>query len=236
MRLFSAQLSAPVAEELWRRRKEMVARGQLVPMRLEATVLFADINDFTAISEQLEPETIVRWLNPYMEAMSRLVEEHGGIVERLAGDAIMAMFGVPIARRGPPEVQADALAAVRYACRMTDAVRELNASYRREGLPEIRVGIGIHSGVLVGCCLGGPERQQYATIGDSANTAARLMTVAKELMKHPGTDEVCRIVLSESTRILLRGVFELRPLGPVALKGKRLPLECYAVEPGGAGA
>jgi adenylate cyclase len=234
MRLFSAHVSAPIAAELWRRRREFIAQGRPIPMRLPATVLFSDINGFTAISETLDPEAIVRWLNPYMEAMSRLIEKNGGIVERFAGDCIMAMFGPPIPRRCRDEIAADAAAAVRYACQMRDEMRRLNELYRAEHLPAMRVGVGIHSGELVSCSLGSAVRQQYATIGDTTNTAARLMTVAKQMMEQRAPGELCGIVISEATRTLLRGEFDLRPLGKVACKGKSQPVECYSIQASGA--
>jgi adenylate cyclase len=164
--------------------------------------------------------------------MISLLEKNGGVVERLAGDCIMAMFGPPIARQRQDQIDADAVAAVRYACQMDEVLWSLNEKYRDENLPEMRVGIGIHSGELVGCSLGNAERQQYATIGDTTNTAARLMSAAKELMQQAPGDKVTGIVVSERTRGLLHGAFDLRPLGPVACKGKKQRIECYVLHTG----
>jgi adenylate cyclase len=189
--------------------------------------LFADINGFTTISEMLEPETLVRWLSSFMDAMTSLIERHNGVIDRLAGDCVMALFGPPIVRQHLHEIETDAIEAVRYAVSMSQTLLELNRTYRAEGLPEIRIGIGIHSGELVSCCLGSAKRQQYTTIGDTANTAARLMTVAKEYMKKVGSDDVSCVALSDATRALLGGAFNLHALGPVMCKGKKDPIACY---------
>jgi adenylate cyclase len=231
MRLFSTHISAPIAEEMWRRRHDFVAFGRPKPVRLTATVLFSDVNDFTTATEDMEPEAIVRWLEPYMQAVTQLVDDFGGVVERFSGDGVLAMFGVPLPRETPEEIAADALAAVRCAMRMGEALEVLNAGYRAAGQPQIRVGIGIHSGELVGCSLGSLERQQYTTMGDTTNTAARLVNVAKDVMKAPGADETVRIVLGRMTAEMVAPHFELHPLGAVELKGKARRTQCFAVGP-----
>jgi len=96
----------------------------------------------------------------------------------------------------------------------------------------MRVGIGIHSAELVGCSLGNAERPQYATIGDTTNIAARLMSVAKELMHQASGGKVTGIVVSEAARGLLHGAYDLQPLGPVACKGKKQLVECYVLHTG----
>jgi adenylate cyclase len=233
MRLFSAHVSGPIAAEMWRRRNDFISHGRPIPVRLPATVLFADINGFTTISEMLEPEALVRWLSPFMDAMTSLIERHNGVIDRLAGDCVMALFGPPIVRQHLHEIETDAIEAVRYAVSMSQTLLELNRTYRAEDLPEIRVGIGIHSGELVSCCLGSAKRQQYTTIGDTANTAARLMTVAKEYMKKIGSDDVSCVALSNATRVLLGGAFNLHSLGPVMCKGKKDPIACYLLHSDG---
>jgi adenylate cyclase len=229
MRLFSAHVSGPIAVELWKRRDEFIRHGRTIPVRLSATVVFADINDFTAASETMEPETVVQWLSPYMDAMTALTERHGGVVERLAGDCIMAMFGAPVVRQHSHEIEADAAAAVRFAMQMRQSLHQLNAAFRAQNLPAMHIGIGIHSGELVSCSLGNAERQQYATIGDTTNVAARVMEVAKGYLRQTPMNETCCIVISEATRILLCDTVDLIPLGPMNCRGKRQPVECYIV-------
>ena len=230
MRMFSTHVAAPVAREMWRHRSEFLSQGRPRPVRLAATVLFSDVNDFTAAAEDMEPETIVRWLEPYMVTMTQLVDDHGGVVERFSGDGILAMFGCPLPRETAEEIEADAANAVRCALRMRAELARLNDAYRRDGLPEIHAAVGIQSGTLVSCCLGSDRRQQYTTMGDTTNTAARFVTVAKSVMKLPGAIEtVCAVVVGEPTLALLGGAFDVEPLGPVELKGKRVPTFSFAV-------
>jgi adenylate cyclase len=230
MRLFSSYVSEPIAQQIWMRRDTLTSDGRPIPLRLTATIMFSDINDFTTISEALEADKVVRWLDAYMERMTHLVDEHDGVVERFVGDGILAMWGVPIARRNAGEIAADAIAATRCALRMRESLEELNRFYREEGLPEMRVAIGIYSGELVGCTLGTSARQQYTTIGDTTNTAARLVTVAKDVMKAPETDSPFQIVVGATTQALLGEHFRSHPLGAFALKGKSQLVECFAID------
>ena len=227
MRLFSAAVSAPVARELWRRRDEFSAGGRPVPVRLPVTMLFADINDFTSVSEQLEPDTLVRWLDLCMQEMARVVAEHQGIVSSFVGDGLMAVFGAPIARRSAAEIAADAQAATNCGLAIGAVLQSLNESYASDGLPAMRAAVGIHSGIVVACSLGMADRQQYTVIGDPANTASRLVQVAKDRMRNTG--DSCLTVIGEPTRDLVHRDFILDPLGRQEVKGKSQPLQCYLV-------
>jgi adenylate cyclase len=230
MRLFSSYVSEPIARQIWLQRHQLTTDGRPMPMRLTATIIFTDINDFTTISEALEADKVVRWLDPYMERMTHLVDEYSGIVDRFVGDGILAMWGVPIARHSADEIAADAVAAVRCALKMRSSLDELNRSYREENLPEMRVAIGIYSGELVGCTLGNSSRQQYTTIGDTTNTAARLVNVAKDVMKAPETESTFQVVVGATTQALIGEHFVGRPLGDFALKGKSQLVECFTVD------
>jgi adenylate cyclase len=230
MRLFSIYAAAPIAQELWQRRGEFTSQGHPVALRLTCTVLASDINDFTTVSESNDPAVVAHWINMYMDAMTSLVGAHGGIVEHFAGDGIISVWGVPIARQDAREVEADAVSAVRCAVEMAEALRALNLRYASEGLPEMRVGIGINSGDLIGCSIGSAERRQYSTIGDTPNTAARLVGVAKDHMKAEGPQVTCRIVVGEATLALLGDRFATRALGSFPLKGKSRPVVCHIVD------
>jgi adenylate cyclase len=230
MRLFSIYAAAPIAQDLWHRRGEFTAHGNPLALRLTCTVLASDINDFTTVSESNDPAVVAHWINLYMDAMTSLVGKHGGIVEHFAGDGIIAVWGVPIARQNAREIEADAVAATGCALDMAEALRALNVRYRGESLPEMRVAIGIYSGDLIGCSIGSAERKQYSTIGDTPNTAARLVGVAKDHMKAEGTHVDCRIVVGEATLALLHDSFATRPLGSFPLKGKSRPVQCHVVD------
>lgn len=226
MRLFSIHVSPAIAAEMWRRRREFAADGRPLPTRLTATVLFSDIVGFTAIAERLAPETLERWLNRYMGAMTERLSAAGGVIEKFAGDGITAMFGVPVPRKSEDEIAADAQAAARCALALADALARVNAGYRDAGLPEVRMGIGISTGELIAGSVGSANRLQYAVIGDPANTAARLVDVAKEAL---GADPraACRIVVGDATRRLLSGGFRLEALGDLSVKGKVLRVACH---------
>src|SRR3954454_18676564 len=123
------------------------------------------------------------------------------------------MFGLPLARHRPEEQQADAIGAVRCAREMRRALQELNEEYRRLRLPEMRIGIGVRSGILVGCSLGSSQRQQYATIGDVTNTASRLMAEAKRRLKEAGDGDMCMVVVSGATAALVGEACDLGLIG-----------------------
>jgi len=226
MRLLSIHVSGPIAQEVWRRRDEFTAGGRPLPTRLTATLLFSDIVGFTGIAERLEPDALSRWLSLYMAAMTERIDAAGGVVEKFAGDGITAMFGVPVPRKTETEIAADAQAAVRCALALAEALAALNADYRAAGLPEIRMGVGIGTGELVAASVGSADRLQYAVIGDPANTAARLVDVAKEALAVDAAT-ACRTVLGDATRRLLGRRFRLEPLGEVRVKGKTQPVACH---------
>jgi adenylate cyclase len=109
MRLFSRHVSAEVADEIWRQRKLFLgASGRPPSHRLVATVLFVDMKGYTASAEKLDPETLMSWVNEFMEPMAELVVRHGGVVDDYFGDGIKANFGVPFARDSGEEIAADA--------------------------------------------------------------------------------------------------------------------------------
>jgi class 3 adenylate cyclase/CHASE2 domain-containing sensor protein len=225
MGLFARHVSAPLAEEIWRQRATFMAGGRPKPLELTATVLFSDIEDFTPVSERLGPVALMAWLEAYMERMTAIVAAHHGLVLRFIGDALLAVYGVPVARTSAAEIAADAVAAARSALAMASSVSALNAELADKGLPPVRVRIGIHTGTLVAGSLGGAGHLEYALVGDTANTAARLEALGKSLR---GPDSgPCIIALGEPTRAMLPESFALRDVGEVALKGKRQRVRAY---------
>lgn len=219
MGLFARHVSAPLAEEIWRQRATFMAGGRPKPLELTATVLFSDIEDFTPVSERLGPTALMAWLEAYMERMTAIVAAHRGLVLRFIGDALLAVYGVPVARTSEAEIVADAVAAARSALAMAGSVAALNAELAAKDLPPIRVRIGIHTGPLVAGSLGGAGHLEYALVGDTANTAARLEALGKSLR---GPDSgPCIIVLGEPTRARLPESFAVRDAGEVTLKGKQ---------------
>ncbi len=231
MQLFSRQVSPDIAEALWAQRDEFLAGQRPRSQKLTATVLFTDLEGFSTTSEKMEPALVMEWLNEYMEAMATSVMAHQGVVEKYIGDAIMAVFGVPLARTTQDEIMRDARNAVRCALAMRIQIDELNAQWKERGLPVSGMRVGIHTGPLVAGSLGSTDRQEYTVIGDSVNTAARLESFSMESAGPPltGAGSRCRILISEATFLLLGGEFLTRKVGTMMLKNKKEPVSVYNV-------
>jgi class 3 adenylate cyclase len=182
----------------------------------EVTVLFADIVEFTALSETLNPETLVRILNGYFEAATAAVTHHGGHVAKFIGDGIMAIFGAPESNAW------HSMDAVIAALSMREAIGRYNQELTKEGLPPLDVRIGVHKGKVVAGVVGSSENLEYTVIGDVVNTAARIETLTR---KH-GVD----ILISADVRPALDTRFKLRQLPPEFVKGKSEPVVTFAVE------
>ncbi|MBI3887303.1 MAG: adenylate/guanylate cyclase domain-containing protein, partial [Opitutae bacterium] len=176
----------------------------------EVTILFADIRNFTALSESMSPTLMLALLNRYLDRMSSVIETHGGVIDKYIGDAIMALFGAPVAAHDAAD---RALAA---AVAMGAALDRLNLELGSEGLPPLKIGIGVNTARVVAGNMGSKTRLNYTVIGDGVNLASRLEALTKE----PG--HRARIIVSEAT-VRSAAKFppgRLRPLGEVSVKGK----------------
>ena len=234
MDLFSRNVSADIAEEIWKQRDHFQEGGRLAASEITATVLFSDLENFTPLSEKLGPSRLMDWLNRYMEIMAGLVIKHGGIVDDYYGDAIMADFGVPLARETDEEITLDARRAVDCALAMRRAIDELNTECNAQGFPTVRMRIGICTGAMVAGFLGNKERMKYTTIGDTVNTAARLESYGKELPAMEAREGACRILLGKSTAQRLGIDYLIEAVGDLELKGKAKPVAVYKVIAGNA--
>jgi class 3 adenylate cyclase len=183
-----------------------------------ATVLFSDIRGFTRMSEQLAPQEVVAFLNGYLTAMVDCVIEHRGVLDKFIGDAVMAVFGVPV---GQGDVGADARAAVACAQAMSRRLEDMNAARVAAGQARIEIGIGIHTGELVAGNIGSPRRMQYTVIGDTVNVGARLESLTKEQGR--------RTLLSEATAAWVREVVDVVEVGRFAVRGRAEPLLVFGL-------
>ncbi|MDM9628177.1 adenylate/guanylate cyclase domain-containing protein [Rhizobium sp. S152] len=174
--------------------------------RQEVTVLFTDIRDFTTISEQHSPEEVVDTLSAYFELLNGIAEHHGGTVIQYLGDSIFVMWNAPV------EDIRHAEHGCRCALAMKAAVDVLNEDSRRDGLPELVTRFGLHTGPAVVGSFGAASRQQYTAMGDTINVASRLEGLNKEFDTS--------ILVSGATRDAVGDRFDLRPRGPVQLKGR----------------
>lgn len=180
--------------------------------RKQVTVLFCDLVGSTAIAEAMDPEEYRDLLDGYLKLAIREIDGMGGFVNQLAGDGFMSLFGAPRA------LENEAERALRAALGIQEALERHNRE-QKPGAPELRARIGIHSGPVVVGTVGADLKLDYTAIGDTTNLAARLQDRAE-----PGS-----ILISEVTRNLATGQFELRELPPVQVKGKSDPVAIYQV-------
>ena len=180
-----------------------------------ATVLFADIRNFTTISEQLGPQGTVGLLNDYFTLMVECIQREGGMLDKFIGDAIMAGFGVPV----PHEDDVDR--AVRAAIAMMRELWKWNEVRLAEGRPPVDIGIGLNTDTIVSGNIGSRKRMDYTMIGDGVNLASRLESACKQYGAH--------ILVSELTWKKLRGTYRGRELDRIVVKGKTQPVAIYEV-------
>ncbi len=174
------------------------------------TVLFADIRGFTPMAEAMRPEEAVEVLNRFFQAMTGLIFEREGTLDKYLGDGLMALFGAPLS------TGKDCFNAVRTAIEMQIALDEMN---REGGHVLLHMGIGITTGPVVVGYMGTSRRMDYTAIGDTVNTASRLTTVA----------EPDQILVSASTYAEISSSVPARQLPPVQVKGKAAPVDVYEV-------
>ena len=198
--LLGKVVSPAIAEELLSRRIELGGEER------EVSVLFADVRNFTALCESSTPAGILALLNRYLTRVSAVIEEHGGVVDKYVGDAVMALFGAPLAHGN------DAARAVGAALGMSAALQALNAELRAEGRATLGIGIGINTATVVAGNMGSESRMNYTVIGDGVNLASRL----EALTRRYGVE----LIVSEATRAAATG-FAWREIDRVRVKGKQ---------------
>ncbi len=180
-----------------------------------AAVFFSDIRSFTAISEKLDPEEVVEFLNDYMTRMVRCVNETGGVVDKYIGDAIMAEWGVPISKGNDTE------RAVNAALMMRKELIDFNTGRGGDKRPVIKIGCGINTGPVLAGQIGSEDRMEYTVIGDAVNLASRIESLNKPF----GTD----ILISQDSYELVKDIFHVEKMSPISVKGKSEKQQIYAV-------
>ena len=212
-RRLSQFFSPRVLREVVRHRHE----HSLGSSRRLLTVLFADIREFTALSEKLEPETVAEMLREYLTEMTEVVFAHGGTVDKYMGDCVMALYNVPF--EDPDHVRN----ALRTALELQERTLQVSARWETRLGAAIRTGIGISTGEAVVGTLGSRQRLEYTAVGDTINLGSRLEALTKEY----GVP----IIVSEFTRQHLAGEFLTRELGEVTVRGRTQPVRIYGVLP-----
>ena len=229
MRLFSRHVSASVAEAIWASRSYFLIDGRPSSQRVMVTALFTDLTGYTSVAESLPPERLLDWLNRYMDMMAHEVGLHDGIVRQYAGDAVVAIFGVPIPRTTEMQVAQDAIQAVECAIVIGERVSRLNLEFRSQGLPSATVRIGIFTGPAVAGLVGSEDRAEYAIVGDTLNTASRLESFDKSLFAPDADGSSCRVFIGDSTLARLGDRFQTEFVTEALLKGKRASVSIYRV-------
>ena len=195
----------PLAERILR------SRGALEGERKQVTVLFADIKGSMELIQGADPEDARRILDPTIEAMMRAVHRYEGTVNKVLGDGIMALFGAPIAHED------HAVRACYAALAMQNALREISEKTRRDFGVEVQVRTGLHSGEVVVRTIGNDLTMDYDAIGQTTHLASRM-----EQLALPGS-----IRMTTDTLRLAEGLVQVRPLGPIPVKGLVQPIEVF---------
>ena len=204
--LLGKVVSPQIAEELMS--KDIELGGEEV----EASILFSDIRSFTSISEAMTPQQVIEMLNHYLTEMNAIIEQYSGVVDKYIGDAVMAIYGAPLAH---PESAQNAVAS---ALAMQRAMAQINLRFQDWGIPPLAIGIGINTGTVVAGNMGSMTRLNYTVLGDAVNLASRV----EGLCKNYGSP----IIITDSTRQAC-GDMACLELDRVTVKGKSEPVTLF---------
>ena len=210
---FKYYLMPDVIEDLKKNPEKLKLGGE----NREVTILFSDIRGFTTISEKLSAEELTRVINEYLTAMTDIIMEEGGLVDKYIGDAIMAFWGAPV--DNPKQAEC----AVRAVVKMSEKLKEMNKEWAKRNVPELGIGIGLNKGQVIVGNMGSSKRFNYTIMGDEVNFGSRL----EGLNKMYKTE----CIVSESVAEAVKGnsEFTLRKLDRVLVKGKKEPKNIYEV-------
>jgi adenylate cyclase len=179
--------------------------------RRQVTILMSDLRGFTSVAERLGPEHVVRMLNHYLGTMADVIMKYRGTIDEFIGDAILVIFGAPIQRED------DAQRAVACAVEMQIAMAQVNAWNRSEGLPEVEMGIALHTGEVVVGNIGSQKRAKYGVVGTTVNLTSRIETYTVG----------GQVLLSEATLRVAGAAVSVAGQMAVRAKGAREPILAY---------
>ena len=204
---FERFVSANVVEQLLHNPSDIKLGGKMQ----EVSVMFADMEGFTTISERTDPEHLLSVLNKYHELIVSIVQSNGGTIDKFIGDAVMALYNTPL-------IQEDhALNAVRTAFQIRAGLPEFEQQFEED--LRMNINFGIHTGNAVVGNVGAPQIMDFTAVGDTVNVAARLQ----------GTADGGQILISEATYELIRSFVEAEPIGQKRFKGRNEPVMTYEV-------
>ncbi len=202
-------VSKEIAEETLKGNVELGGEQRKV------TVLFADIRNFTQITERMPPKDVIDLVNLCMTKVSSVIDSHAGVIDKYIGDEVMALFGAPI------EKGDGALQAVQCGIEILECLKEWNQERCEKGLPQIEMGIGVHTGEMVAGNMGAENRLNYTVLGANVNLAARLCQQAK-----PQEMLISEVTLEEPG---VKGRIKVSPVQRVELKGFKQRISVYSV-------
>ncbi len=212
MELFQKYVPRNVVDEVLNSQgEEPLIRGEYRII----SVMFADIRQFTTMSDKLGPVKSVEILNAYFGLMAQQIKNYHGSINKLLGDGILALFGAPVSHID------NQLNAVSCALAMVNALKELNEKYRDMVGHEITIGIGINTGEVIVGNVGTSEHVEYSVIGDTVNSASRIEELTHELPNG--------ILISESTYKATKEEIIVEELGPQEIRGKQEKMSLYKV-------
>ena len=177
--------------------------------RRNATVLFADISGFTAMSEKMDPEEVTTVMNNCFRLMEEVIKKYGGTIDKFIGDCVMALFGVPVAIENAPQ------SAINAAIELRNQLYQFNK--KQKLTYPLDIHIGINTGIVLAGEIGGKEKKDYTVMGDNVNLASRLEDAS----------EKGQILVGPTTYKATKDDFDYKALKPISLKGKEEPVEIY---------
>jgi len=184
--------------------------------RRTITIMFTDLQGFTTMSEQLDPETVSQLLNRHFSEMTRIIHAYGGTVDKYIGDAIMAFWGAPL------EDDNHAINACSAAVKMQQAAAVMRREIRQQGMPDVHMRIGIHTGEAIVGNMGSGERFDYTAVGDSVNLASRLEGMCKQYDTG--------ILISEATAEIVGEQMRVEFVDKAPIKGKAEAVPIYKIK------
>lgn len=208
-KVFSFYMSDDVVNSILDSKKQQKLGGE----EHKVTTLFSDIRNFTPLSDSLPAEQVVELLNNYFTKMVQVIEKHKGTIDSFIGDAIMVIFGAPVSTND------DSLRAVACGIEMQLALKKLNASNKRKGLPQLLMGIGINTGLAVVGNIGSKKRMQYSAIGSSVNLSSRIQDLS-----FGG-----QVLISEATYLETKSNLEVNGNLLIKAKGFDHPIHIYDI-------
>ncbi len=210
-RFVSPQVASEFIEKYARQGKMEVLGGT----RRDVVILFSDLRDFTRMSESLPPEVLIEVLNGYFQEMVGAIQQHGGLVDKFIGDAVLAVFGLTGSTGNP------AVAAVSAGLEMRRRLEAYNVKLAERGL-QLQSGIGIHAGDVVAGYVGSTDRVEFTVIGHNVNLASRIQGQARQPLPP--------LLFSEEVGRRLAGAFTMKEVGAVELKGVAERMRLLTVE------